>query len=74
MNCLICKHSETSAGLTTVVLTRGSTTVIIKDVPARICINCGEYYLSSEMTKEVFRMANEAVKKVVEIEIIRYAA
>jgi len=36
--------------------------------------NCGEYYLSSEMTKEVLRIANEAVKKDAEIEIIKYAA
>jgi len=36
--------------------------------------NCGEYYLSSEMTKEVLRIANEAVKKGAEIEIIKYAA
>ena len=36
--------------------------------------NCGEYYLSFEMTKEVLRIANEAVKKGAEIEIIKYAA
>jgi len=36
--------------------------------------NCCEYYLSFEMTKEVLRIANEAVKKGAEIEIIKYAA
>lgn len=74
MNCVICKHSETAAGHATVVLTRENTTIIIKDVPAQICANCGEYFLSSEMTKEIFRMANDAVKKGAEIEIIKYAA
>ncbi len=74
MNCVICKHSETSEGFATVVLTRGGSTIIIKDVPAEVCANCGEYYLSFEMTREVFRIANEAVKKGAEIEIIKYAA
>ena len=74
MNCVICKHSETEAGFTTVVLTRGGSTIIIKNVPAEICKNCGEYYLSSEMTKNIFKIANEAVKKGAEIEIIKYAA
>ena len=36
--------------------------------------NCCEYYLSSEITKEVFSIAIEAVKKGAEIEIIKYAA
>ena len=74
MNCVICKHSETAAGFATVVLTRGNSTIIVKGVPAEICRNCGEYYLSSQMTKEVFRIASEAVKKGAEIEIIKYAA
>ena len=74
MNCVICKHTETESGYATVVLTRGASTVIIKNVPADICKNCGEYYLSSEMTKNVYRMAAEAVKKGAEIEIIQYAA
>ena len=74
MNCVICKHSETGPGFATVVLTRGGAIIIIKNVPAEICKNCGEYYLSSEMTKNIFKIADEAVKKGAEIEIIKYAA
>ena len=74
MNCVICKHSETAPGFTTVVLNRGNSTIIIKNVPAEICKNCGEYYLSSEMTKNIFKIANDAVQKGAEIEIIQYAA
>ncbi len=74
MNCVICKHSETAPGVTTVVLTRGNPTIIIKNVPAEICRNCGEYYLSSEMTHELLKIANDAVRKGAEIEIIQYAA
>jgi YgiT-type zinc finger domain-containing protein len=74
MNCVICKHSKTKKGFTTVVLNRGISTIIIKYVPAQICENCGEYYLSSEMTKKIFKIANESIKNGIEIEIIKYVA
>lgn len=74
MNCVICKHGTLSPGFTTVVLTRGATTVVIKDVPADICGNCGEYYLTPEMSEKIAQLAEDAIKKGAEIEIIRYAA
>jgi len=74
MKCTICKQGETLPGKTTVVLERGKTTVVIKDVPADICENCGEYYLTEEMTAKVMEMAEEAVQHNAEIEVLRFAA
>ena len=74
MKCTICKQGETQPGKTTVVLERGKTTVLIKDVPAEICENCGEYYLTEEMTAKVMEMAEEAVQRNAEIEVLRFAA
>ena len=74
MKCTICKQGETQLGKTTVMLERGKTTVLIKDVPADICENCGEYYLTEEMTAKVLEMAEEAVKHNAEIEVLRFAA
>ena len=74
MRCLICKHGETYPGKTTVTLLRGETVVIIKDVPAQVCENCGEYYLEVAITDRVLLMAEEAVKKNAEVEILRFAA
>ncbi len=74
MKCVICKHGEIAKGTTTVVLNRDETTVIFKQVPADVCKNCGEYYLSSEVTGQILSKAEEAVKKGVEVEILRYAA
>ena len=42
MKCTICKLDLTRPGKATVVLERGQTTVVIKDVPADICENCGK--------------------------------
>ncbi len=43
MNCVICKHGGTSPGFVTVMLQRGETTVILKQIPGEVCENCGEY-------------------------------
>jgi len=74
MNCLFCKHGETTPGQTTVTLQRGETTVILKDVPAEVCQNCGEYYLSDSVTDQVLNRAEMAVKNGAEVEIVRFAA
>lgn len=74
MTCVICKHGETHSGQTTVVLQRGDCTVIFKDVPADICENCGEYYLSEEVTAALLKRAQLAAESGAEVEILRYAA
>jgi len=57
-----------------VTLQRGETTVLIKAVPAEVCANCGEYYLSEEITDRVMAKAEEAVAHGAEVEILRFAA
>lgn len=70
MECVICKNGTTVPGKVTVTLERGNSIIAIKEVPANVCNNCGEYYLSAEMTKEVLKKAEEAIEKGVELEVI----
>lgn len=74
MKCLICKQGETAPGKVTVTLEREKTIVVIKEVPADVCNNCGEYVLSESVTKSVLQKAEQAVEKGAEVEIIRFAA
>ncbi|MCF4969457.1 type II toxin-antitoxin system MqsA family antitoxin [Nostoc sp. CMAA1605] len=74
MKCVICKHGETKPGLVTVTLERDESIVVIKKVPAEICDNCGEYYLSDAITEQVLNRAEVAVSNGAEVEIIKYAA
>jgi YgiT-type zinc finger domain-containing protein len=74
MTCTICKNGTTHPGHVTVTLQRGDTTVILKRVPADVCANCGEYYLSIEVTAQVLERAETAVKSGAEVEILRFAA
>ena len=74
MTCAICKSGETRPGKVTVTLQRGGTTVVIKDVPADVCRNCGEYYLDDTVARKVYGQAKDAVGRNTEVEILRYAA
>lgn len=71
MDCVICKNGKTRRGKAIVTLERGGSIIVIKDVPADICQNCGEYYLDAEMTKEVLKRAGQSVKKGSELEVIK---
>lgn len=74
MTCLICKNGEARPGQASVTLQRGNCTVIIKGVPADVCENCGEHYVSEEVTRELLRRAEVAVRNGAEVEILGYAA
>jgi YgiT-type zinc finger domain-containing protein len=74
MDCVICKNGTTQEGFTAVTLQNNKTIVVIKDVPAQICDNCGHYYLSDIITKEVLALAQESMSKGIEIEVIRLKA
>ena len=74
MKCVICKLGETRQGTVTVTLERGETTVLIKNVPADICENCGEYYLNDQISERVLKQAESAVTNNAEVEILRFAA
>jgi YgiT-type zinc finger domain-containing protein len=73
MKCFICKNGETQPGLTVVTLQRGEQTLVIKDVPAEICENCSEYYLSQEIAARLYKQAEQALKRGAEVEIGRFA-
>ena len=73
MNCVICKNGTTAEGFVTVTLQRNSS-IIIKNVPAEICDNCGEYYLNDEVVGSVLRIAEKATENNPEVEILQYAA
>lgn len=74
MTCVICKTGDTRPGRVTVTLQRGETTVLVKDVPADVCRNCGEYYLDEAVARTIYGQAEEAVGRHAEVEILRYAA
>ncbi len=74
MKCAICRNGHTVKGHITVVLEREQSTLVFKKVPAKICENCGEEYLSEEINRKLLERAREAVERGVDLELLRFAA
>ena len=74
MYCVICKQGQTDFGRVTVTLQRGESTIVFREVPADVCVNCGEYYLSEETTKKLLERAERAVQNGAMVEIQKFAA
>jgi len=74
MKCVICQYGETEPGTTTVTLTRGEATIVIRDVPAQICAICGEEYVDSATGKRLSQIAEKALNEGVQVDVRRYQA
>ena len=74
MRCPICKHGERAPGSATVTLTRDGLTLVVKGVPASVCNNCGEEYVTEEATELLLQTAEAALRAGVQLEVRQYAA
>ncbi len=74
MNCIVCRHGETHPGATTVVFHRDGRTLVVNEVPAEVCENCGEAYVAEDVTTELLRMAAEAHQAQAIVLVRDYAA
>jgi len=74
MKCGVCKHGETHEGRTTVTLERAGGALVIRNVPAEVCENCGEAYISAELTRRLLKSARETLRAGVELDVREYAA
>ena len=72
MKCVICKNGETKDGFTTITLEKNGATLVFKNVPALVCDNCGEKYLSEEISRKLLFKAKEIVRSGVEVDIRDY--
>lgn len=74
MKCAICRNGTTTDGYITTVLEREQTTVVFKKVPAQICNNCGEEYVSAEVNEALLSQANAEWERGITLEMLDFAA
>lgn len=58
MKCLVCHHDMLERSVT-LDLRLGEELVVIEDVPATVCENCGEQVFTPEVTRKVQTVAKE---------------
>ena len=59
MICLVCKHRKMEQGTTILPIERDNEILLITDIPAQVCINCGETYLEENTSIGVQKLANK---------------
>ena len=73
MRCVICRNGETLPGLADKAVSHDGMTLVVKDVPAEICDNCGERYVDAEVTRHLLELAREAAAVGVVVDVRHYA-
>ena len=74
MKCVVCKNGDTADGKTTVTIDQDGSLLVLRGVPARVCQNCGEAYVSSEVTGAILHAAEETRKQQIEIDVRQFHA
>ena len=62
MRCGVCKNGETKQGKSVITITKEKSVVVFRNVPAEICHDCGEEYISEETTNFLLQTADESFK------------
>ena len=74
MKCVICKKGETEFGKVTVTLDRNGATIVVKNVPAQVCQNCGEEYVDEKTTEQLLKEAENAAQTGTLVDVREYLA
>ncbi len=59
MICLVCKHRKMEQGITILPIERENEILLITDIPAQVCVNCGETYIEENTATGVQKLANK---------------
>ncbi len=73
-DCSICNNGRREPGRTTIVLTRGETTLVFRGVPAQICDACGDELLEVDVAQQLERAGEAALAAGVRYEVRDYIA
>jgi YgiT-type zinc finger domain-containing protein len=74
MNCPLCRNGELQEGHADTSILREGLVLVIRDVPADICDNCGEQFFDAEVTDRLLDIAEEATRAGVFVDVRRYVA
>jgi hypothetical protein len=66
--------SAVSGALAEGIHVRPGITLVLKNVPAEVCSNCGEAYVSEDVSRQALAIADEAAKVGVEADIREFTA
>ena len=74
MKCILCKQAETRPDATTVTLERDGFRLVVKNVPAQVCPNCGEAYADEAAAIRLLAAAEKLTDSGNLTDVCEYAA
>ena len=72
MMCVVCNQAESISATTSVYLERDELSLVMKNVPAQVCPNCGEAYADEIVTTVVLREAEKMAMAGAKMDVIEY--
>ncbi|MCI0453992.1 MAG: type II toxin-antitoxin system MqsA family antitoxin [Candidatus Dadabacteria bacterium] len=70
-HCPLCGGNK-EKGFTVFTVELGGGLLIVKGVPANICSQCGEKWITSDVAEKLEKIADDARKKKPELEIVSF--
>lgn len=70
--CPICGGTTTKSK-TTFSVDKGETLIVVRDVPANVCQQCGEEWIDDSTSAKLERIVDEARDKNTQVEIVALA-
>jgi len=74
MKCPLCRSGELREGSADTSILREGLVLVVQDVPAEICDNCGEQFFDADVTDRLLALADEAARAGVVVDVRRYVA
>lgn len=71
IRCPIC-NGERKLGGTTYTVDLGFGVLVVRDVPARICVQCGEEWIDASTAKTLEKLINQARTRKTQFEVLTY--
>ena len=72
MKCFVCRNGDTKLGRITYHAERDGRSVLVRDVPAAICNQCGEDYIDIEVSQVVYDIAERELARGEELQVTTY--
>ncbi len=73
MICLICRQAEIVDGFTSITFERDEFKLVINNVPARVCPNCGEAIVDEDVTVSLLQNAKKIFDEGVREGVLVYS-
>lgn len=73
MRCPVCK-TEMKEGKTELTLKRQRSVVVMEDVPAMVCPQCGEASIDASVSQAAYEIAEKEIRRGVALEFCKFKA